>query len=147
MRQRDAEDTLQGTLPFRPENNSPFFRHLTASRRFAGSAAEQPRSAAVFYTYLPTLPEIGIIILLFSAGCNRKNAPDPKIRGRFQKFRKNYWAEEAAASSAAFLAAAAFSACAFLMALYFSFSSAVATGMIASRGQTFVQSLQPTHLS
>ena len=56
-------------------------------------------------------------------------------------------AAAAAASSAAFLAAAAFSAWAFLMALYFSFSSAVALGRMASRGQTLVQSLQPTHLS
>ena len=55
-----------------------------------------------------------------------------------------YWA--APAVSAAF-AAAAFSAWAFLMALYFSFSSAVAMGRMASRGQTLVQSLQPTHLS
>ena len=44
-------------------------------------------------------------------------------------------------------AALAFSAWAFLMALYFSFSSAVATGEMASLGQTLVQSLQPTHLS
>lgn len=28
MRQRDAEHTLQGTVPFRPESNSPSFRHL-----------------------------------------------------------------------------------------------------------------------
>ena len=55
----------------------------------------------------------------------------------------------AGASSAALASAAAlaFSAWAFLMALYFSFSSAVATGKMASLGQTLVQSLQPTHLS
>ena len=55
----------------------------------------------------------------------------------------------AGASSAALASAAAlaFSAWAFLMALYFSFSSAVATGEMASLGQTLVQSLQPTHLS
>ena len=56
-------------------------------------------------------------------------------------------ASAAAFSAAALAAAAAFSAWAFLMALYFSFSSAVAMGRMASLGQTLVQSLQPTHLA
>ena len=51
----------------------------------------------------------------------------------------------AVSAALASAAALAFSAWAFLMALYFSFSSAVAAGRMASLGQTLVQSLQPTH--
>ena len=75
----------------------------------------------------------------------RKNTPDHGSGVFFSLERRPaHWA--ASAVSAAF-AAAAFSAWAFLMALYFSFSSAVAAGRMASLGQTLVQSLQPTHFS
>ena len=70
----------------------------------------------------------------------------PKKAPRFSgRFGEDYFSAGAAALASA--AALAFSAWAFLMALYFSFSSAVATGRMASLGQTLVQSLQPTHLS
>ncbi len=51
------------------------------------------------------------------------------------------------AAAAASAAALALSACAFLTALYFSFSSGVAMGKMQSRGQTLVHILQLMHLA
>ena len=83
-----------------------------------------------------------------SCSLTNGNAPDLGP-GHFSScgniIRAAYFPAGSAALASA--AALAFSAWAFLTALYFSFSSAVATGRMASRGQTLVQSLQPTHLS
>ena len=119
-------------MPFRPENNSPFFRH--------------------YFTHALLLCLIAFIICLpekkaTPAGefFREKSTPDSHP-GRFGA--NVYWGAEAvSAALAASAAALAFSAWAFLMALYFSFSSAVAMGRMASLGQTLVHSLQPLHLS
>ena len=125
MRQRDSEHTLQAYfLPFRPENNSPFSRHYFT----------RVLLLCLWYDHYNS----------FRAKMQEENAPNLKIRGIFLvRFVPPYSAVEAAAA----LAAAAFSAWAFLTALYFSFSSAVAMGRMASRGQTLVHILQPMHLS
>ena len=52
MRQRDAEHTLQGTVPFRPESNSPSFRHCG-------------QLSPSIDTCVPTLPNFNFIIPRF----------------------------------------------------------------------------------
>ena len=144
MRQRDAGHTLR--FPFRPESNSPSLRHFDT--RVPTLPLVLPALAGDEPYHIPTSgklqdhPANSIKIQILSQSA-QKEAPDFS-RASSGCFRVYFPAVSAALASAAALA---FSAWAFLMALYFSFSSAVAAGRMASLGQTLVQSLQPTHLS